>query len=361
MGNLLFFADKLPPHVGGMEVHADYFIKHFTGHQRFPLWGVITKDQEGKDLLLREGQKKEIDLKNLPQTVDPKYLFFNSGRWIEELELLRDLFPHAVFLYRTGGNEIIKAPLIHQRISSHPKRQLYWIKHLNSVIDVLITNSHFTEKRLQEIGITCPFVRCVGGVNVSALHPSQSTQKEPIVLFCAARFVPYKNHHLLISVIKELVSREHLFKLKLAGDGPNLEEIKNEVSRNNLSSFVEFLGSLGNEEVCNEIANASVYIQLSGDQITKVPGGSYVHAEGMGRSILEAITAGTFVVAGKSGALDEIVTPHSGILVDLDSAQHIADCLEELLLNLPPRREVINDFDWENIFKRYEKVFTSHG
>ena len=81
--NILFFADRLPPLIGGMEMHARYFIEYFTHHQRFPLVGVITKDCEGNDSLLSSGP---IDIHDLPKHFDPSVIFFNSGRWIEELE-----------------------------------------------------------------------------------------------------------------------------------------------------------------------------------------------------------------------------------------------------------------------------------
>ena len=70
---------------------------------------------------------------------------------------IRNLFPKAYFLYRTGGNEILKAPLIHHEIPDHSLRQSYWAEMINRSIDLLITNSAYTEKRLCEIGIACPF------------------------------------------------------------------------------------------------------------------------------------------------------------------------------------------------------------
>ncbi len=355
--NLLFFADRLPPFVGGMEMHGYYFIEYFTNHPRFPLSGIITKDLEGKDLLISKEGSHSIDIKDLPDLYDLDFVFFNSGRWIENFNQIRGSFPKAIFLYRTGGNEILKAPLIDKSLTNHSLRQSYWVSTLNNSIDLLITNSFYTETRLRKMGITCRFERCVGGVNASALKLSElSTHHESLTIFCAARFVPYKNHTLLLSVIHELILRGHNLKVRLAGDGPLLKQIKEQVVRDNLTSVVEFLGVINNEEVCREIYQANIYMQLSADQITEVPGGSYVHSEGMGRSILEALTAGTFVIAGRSGALSEIVTVDRGILVELNDLEKLINKVESIIKFPPPKLSYLNNFGWENFFKRYEEL-----
>lgn len=353
--NILFFADRLPPLPGGMEVHAGYFIDHFTNHPQFPLSGVITKNAKGDNCLIKREDKVPIDIKDFP-CFSPSFVFFNSGRWIEELKQIRKILPKTIFLYRTGGNEIIKAPLIHNQISDHSSRQAYWASTLNETIDLMITNSAYTEVRLHAVGLTCPFVRVVGGVNTAALKAQKISNKKPITIFCAARFVPYKNHSLLISLIHELSLRGHDLILRLAGDGPLLAKTQEQVKKYNLGSIVKFLGVLDNKQTCQEIAQTHIYMQLSADQVTEVPGGTYIHSEGMGRSILEALTAGTFVIAGNSGALSEVVTKDRGLVVDLDNIGQITEKVENILKNLPLRQPFINDYCWANIFKRYEKL-----
>ncbi len=354
--NIVFFADRLPPLIGGMEMHADYFIKHFSGHLEFPLVSIITKDSQGRDCLKSKEGRTLVDIEKLLRQLEPQIVFFNSGRWIEELGEIRRWLPMAAFFYRTGGNEILKAPT-HGEIPSHTLRQSFWSKQINHSINQMITNSNYTENRLREVGITCPFARCVGGVNTLALKPSKSQSKNHITVFCAARFVPYKNHALLLTVVHKLVLRGYHFRVKLAGDGPLLEQAQKQVIRDNLGSVVEFMGVLSNNEVCHEIAQADIYMQLSEDLVTEVPGGSYIHSEGMGRSILEALAAGTFVVAGRSGALPEIVTQDRGLLVELDNVEVITDKIS-ILLNKPPQRLPFSEhYSWGNLFNRYEILF----
>ncbi|MFO0646056.1 MAG: glycosyltransferase [Polyangiales bacterium] len=355
--SVLLFADRLPPLVGGMEMHARYFIEHFATDVRFPLGGVVTRDALGRDCLAHRDDREPIDLAALPERFEPAIVFFNSGRWIEDLPRLRAAFPEAAFVYRTGGNEIVKAPLERAPISEHAARQAFWTNVLNSTIDLLITNSAFTESRLRALGLRCAFARCVGGVNTVALQSVERPDDPHTTFFCAARFVPYKNHALMLDVVRALASRALDVRVRLAGDGPLLDDTRARVRRLGLEDRVAFLGVLDNEAVCHEIARADIYLQLSADQLTEVPGGTYLHAEGMGRSILEAISAGTFVVAGRSGALPEVVTQTRGLLVDLDDAGAIADQVERLL-RAPRRRPASTDeYAWARVFGRYEQLW----
>lgn len=356
--NILFFADRLPPCIGGMEMHAQYFIEHFTNHLLFPLVGIVTKNEENKDFLVINESKIPIKILDLPKLVNPSIIFFNSGRWIEELEAIRELFPQATFVYRTGGNEILKASLIHKQILNHSERQAFWARTLNQTINLLITNSEYTESRLTSLGITCPFMRCVGGVNNSFLSGSGRSPDPERTIFCAARFVSYKNHERLVMVFHKLLMQGHSIRLKLAGDGPLLERIQEQVLQMGIAPFVDFLGVLSNEETCQEIAEANIYMQLSSDKITEVPGGSYVHSECMGRSILEALTAGTFVIAGKGGALGEIVTEERGLLVEIDQVEKMTNQIDQVLRRPLKRLPFLSEFSWSNIFRRYEEALS---
>ncbi|MBK8262667.1 MAG: glycosyltransferase family 4 protein [Nannocystis sp.] len=359
---VLLFADRLPPLTGGMEMHARYFIEHFQGHAHYPLLGVVTRDEAQRDCLLVGAKRVPQDLRTIVRSLaaEPAIVFFNSGRWIEDIVALRAALPSALFVYRTGGNEILKASLDRHTIAVHDDRQRYWVDRINGCVDVLITNSAFTEERLESIGVRRErFVRCVGGVNVAALRTQEHRPDRPgpPVIFCAARFVPYKNHGLLLDAFAALMRQGIGFRLRLAGDGPLLDDAQVQARRLGLGSCVEFLGLLTNEQVCELMVDAEAYVQLSSDFITQVPGGSYVHSEGMGRSILEALSCGTYVIAARSGALPEIVTPDRGMLVDLGLPDAVADAIAPMLRSPPTRPEPHDFYSWERYFARYERCW----
>ena len=194
MSPILLFADRLPPLIGGMEMHAGAFIDHFTDHPRFSLAGVVTRDNERRDCLLEGEMPVPVALRELPHRLDafPAVIFFNSGRWIEDLEELRTVFPSAHFVYRTGGNEILKAPLERLDLAGHAARQAWWVARLNANLDQLITNPAYTENRLDSLGVRrALYARCVGGVDARALAAAKAQSTElkdgPTRLLCTAR------------------------------------------------------------------------------------------------------------------------------------------------------------------------------
>ena len=108
---ILFFADKLPPEIGGMEVHAHYFIQHFYITDEL----IIISHNNGQDVLVNSKYKviQPISIIDFISTFSEEkcVVFFNSGFWIEFFVQIKQLLKKAIFIYRTGGNEILKAPL----------------------------------------------------------------------------------------------------------------------------------------------------------------------------------------------------------------------------------------------------------
>ncbi|MCE5317903.1 MAG: hypothetical protein LLG04_11185, partial [Parachlamydia sp.] len=68
---------------------------------------------------------------------------------------------------------------------------------------------------------------------------------------------------------------------------------------------------------------------------------------------------GTYVIAGNSGALSEIVTSQRGLLVCLDDRNSLVDTLDHLLLHPPARSEHTPIYDWSKLFQRYEAFMES--
>jgi glycosyltransferase involved in cell wall biosynthesis len=121
-----------------------------------------------------------------------------------------------------------------------------------------------------------------------------------------------------------------------------------------LGARVVFLGNCDNETACAEIKTADYYVQFSTDQRTEVSGGSYIHSEGMGRSILEAIARGTFVIALRAGALPEIVTPDRGLLLEPGPLKTLVVQIASLLSGPVRHPRPTNEYDWPIYFNRYE-------
>ncbi len=354
--NYLLFREGSSEEVGGVETHAKYLSQY---------WGkkgnlFCIKHKEGKNIVDYENDGEKHSYEELPGLLEdrPVIIFFNSGHWIEEMGHIRKAFPKAAFFYRTGGNEIPSAPLKDMSVP-FKERQSYWVSALNANIDHLISNSHFTDRRLLELGISPSLLyRISGGVPLERIETLRKRKaelrktlfpKEGIHLLCASRFVPYKRMGLLLKSFS-LLSDD--YDLTLIGDGPDYQELYERYQGN---PRIRFLGKLPHEEVLPYIVGADIYLQCSGNLVYEVPDGNYIHCEGMGRTILEAICSSTYVVATSSGAFSEFIKGRRGVLVK-DDPISIAQAIEEA-----PRKSLKKDphassYGFARVFSLYDDL-----
>ncbi len=362
---ILLFADKLPPEIGGMEIHAHYFVQHFSKENDL----IIISKRNGSDVLVDYDYEiiKELILLDFLKAFENEkcVVFYNSGFWIESFIDIKNVLKKAVFLYRTGGNEINKAQL-NKKISLHSDRQEYWVKTINNSIDFLIANSQFTYKRLIDLGIQNEIITIISGgidsINIKRAIKEKSQTRSLLncndtdkLIVCCCRFVPYKRIDYLLRVFQYLSPK---YKIVLVGDGNLLEDAKIMAAEMNLK--ISFLGRMSHEETLKIIAAANIYCQASTDLVVKVEEGSYIHTEGMGRSLLESICCGNRVVVTNCGALDELINSENGVLINGDEKEFATQI--EHLLSLPPimedsRENYCRRFNFENIFTQYENFW----
>ena len=338
--------------IGGMEEHGwamvewmekkgiEHHIVRFNANQK----GEPRFHVEGMGLMSLSEMKKRLYC---------KVLFHNTGHLINQFADLKEAFPESIQVYRTGGNEVLQARLQNGSVN-HSERQKFWVNSINESIDVLITNSEFTECRYENLGISRKlFHRAVGGTNHPLPIQKQTTSDDELILFCAARFVAYKNHYTLIELMNKIIQNGYRAKLYLAGGGSLLDNVKFQVESLGLTDHVVFLGEITPEEVTEFLTKTDVYIQLSIEENRAVEGGSYIHTEGMGRSVLAAISSATWIIAGNAGALPEIVHGSRGVTVNPLSADDAMQALIQWLGNGCPRTEQTEQYSWDNYFEKY--------
>lgn len=343
---LYFFADKLPPkHYGGVEIHGQAFIDYFSNNNDYDLI-VISKDVKNRDIMF--DNKGLVNIYSLAYNMKTIF-FFNSGYWIEELTNLRIAYPDVKFMYRTGGNEILAAKLSDDK--PYKYRLNYWVDTLNSTINYLITNSLYTERRLSKIGINEVIMhKVVGGVNRTEIQYNKLSNHRPIAV-SVTRFVEYKGINDLVTIFKELP----YIDLYVFGDGPLFNEISNQV-RNIPNIYLE--GKKPNHEVLNYIGNADVYVQCSKDYKKRTGDSRYIHTEGMGRSILEAISLKVPIVVYNSGALSEIVSKDVGVLIEQGEINHFRKAVDSVIKSRDSYYSKTYDkYYFDIFFKEYELLF----
>jgi len=178
--------------------------------------------------------------------------------------------------------------------------------------DYLIANSKFIAGKIKRI-----YNR-----NSDVIYPPVDVDKfEPVLekdnyYLTASRMVPYKRTDLIAEAFSIMGDK----KLKVVGQGPELEKIKRKSTPN-----IEILGYKSGKELKSLMQKAKAFV--------------FAAEEDFGITVVEAMACGTPVIAlNKGGTAETVVNGKTGILFDLQSAESIKNAVLKF-------EEKINIFD----------------
>jgi glycosyltransferase involved in cell wall biosynthesis len=204
---------------------------------------------------------------------------------------------------------------------------------VDACLDIRIAISDLVRARLLRHGTPDSKIRLIrNGLDLQRFGPSRAGagaggQK---ILF-AGRLDAVKRPLLLPDIAEELLRLrgQKDFRFVIAGDGPERDSLMARVRKRRLESLFDFRGYV--QDIAPLLADCEVVILPSS-------------AEGIPMIILEAFAAGRTVVASAVGAVPEVVTSETGVLIPHGPGeiQGFANALHELLAQ-PKVRQVKAD------------------
>jgi glycosyltransferase involved in cell wall biosynthesis len=143
----------------------------------------------------------------------------------------------------------------------------------------------------------------------------RAPKKQVKTLFCAARLSPEKGLTFLIRAVKDLIDNGYDLDLRLAGNGPSLEQLKKLTVELGISSRVYFLGFLNEDEIISELEASDLFVLPS-------------FVEGIPVSAMEAMAIGVPVIATNIAGTSELVEDgKTGLLIRPSDSQAITDAI----------------------------------
>ena len=345
MGVTVFCGD-MSASIGGMQTHCHNITKYLEQNKlldyviyRFPTPGgydcnldrevVFASEQEMFDHIRRSST-----------------LYFNDGWWIERWTTIRNALSDKLFVFRTGGNEFVKAPYTNNDIPLK-ERQLMWRNQINACMDIVISNSRYTTNRLLCQGIDLrKIVTIRGGVDLVECKNNYLNRlqlrnefdlkfntKGKCVFSIVSRFEPFKGIIDILEIFAESRENDNYFLL-IVGGGSEKERI--EMFCSDLLSPNQYciLQETNNSEAMKYIALSNYYINCSHLFQKQSGDETYIHTETMGRSLLEAIYQYVPVIATNVGGTAELFDEFEeiGILLP-DDKSHKAKAIQKILNN----------------------------
>lgn len=370
--------------IGGMETHQKAFITNYvicskSDTIRFPY--VI--ENEGQKYVFHDfrgnsphNKKEFVNLQSLihflTTHISFTYIFLNDGWWIESVSAFKTAFPTCHIYMRSGGNDAELAPWNYGTYS-YTQRRLLWKESINK-LDFIITNSNFSVSRLISLGIDKQsIIKVRGGVNENICSECRANKEklrndlinqlgisQKYILIFATRFVPFKGINIALECIKKSRNRDNCHIL-FVGSGQLLHDIEEWCGANLKDNQFTFIGESSNDNTIRLIAasdilvNTSVYLnRASGD-------GKYIHTETMGRSMMEAISVRTKIIATDVGGTNELFKENHniGYLSSLNEQSMItAFNMIDAIIN--EQTTCVCDYSWDRVFNSYDMMFEIH-
>lgn len=170
--------------------------------------------------------------------------------------------------------------------------------------------------------------------------------KDDVIITTVGRMVHLKGYDLAVDAAKQLKEHKVKFKWFFVGDGPEKENIFNQLNKNNLENEIVLTGAKSNPYPY--VKNADIYVQTS-------------RQEGYCLTLAEARILNKPIVTTNFDVVHEqIIDGENGLIVDID-ANSIAHGIIKLLNNVDLRNNLINNLNNEkkgNLeeFRKFEYI-----
>ena len=229
---------------------------------------------------------------------------------------------HACYRESRSGSMVLASMLAFHRILGT------WTK----TVDLYYALTEFGRKKFIEGGL--PSDRILVKPNFVDPVPVEGTGSGAYVVF-VGRLSPEKGISTLLDAWQILSKHENCPQLKIIGDGPLAEQVKQAATDNDT---IEWLGWQEHNEVQQLVGNAACLVQPS------------LWYEGFPKTIAEAFALGTPVIGSQLGAMEEIIShEETGWLFTPGSANALSEIVNDVFS--------LQDDEWSDIRKKVREEF----
>ncbi|WP_426790105.1 glycosyltransferase [Sphingobacterium sp. WOUb80] len=186
------------------------------------------------------------------------------------------------------------------------------------------------------------------GIDAKFFQSHKENVSNNLRLIFVGRLLKLKNINIIISAIKDLDN----VHFDIIGDGPEENNIRDQIGNLKLNHRIKLLGRLNHEEIIRLLPSYDIFAMVS-------------YPETLGRVYFEAMASGLPVLACKNTGIDGLIVDSvQGFLVDKDGQLQIEEILEHIsknrdLLN-KMKIEAINfaeNYKWDNIAELYKNIY----
>ncbi len=263
-----------------------------------------------------------------------------------------DIYANAFAL---AGAALARVPVrVGSRREVHPSRgrALEGLQRLGyRMAHTIVANSDSGARRLSREGIARERIAVVrNGLDLSGFSLRSSPPRRHRIV-SVARLRPEKAHEVLIDAVARVRPSWPQVSLRVIGDGPREQALREAAGQLGVLDRVEFAGH--SDDVAGELRRADVFVLPS-------------RIEASPNAILEAMAVGLPVIACAVGGIPEaIVDGKTGLLVPPDDAGAMAGAIDRIFRNpaeaeqigLAARRHVEAHYSFARMVAAFENIY----
>jgi len=192
------------------------------------------------------------------------------------------------------------------------------------------------------------------GIEIERFTPNTNIPEnnKEINLLSVGYLLYRKGFHILLKAMKEVLKEYPNTKLKIVGDGMQLEELQRLTKKLDLGKNVEFCGFVPFTEIEKYYQECDIFCNPT-------------LSEPFGQVNIEAMACGKTIVGSRVGALPEIITKDVGILVEPNNAEQLSHAIINLIednekremMGKNARNRVEKYYSWDSVIDQYIKIY----
>jgi len=276
---------------------------------------------------------KKFDIVHLNPSLNTRSLL-RDGLF---LIILRLVGRQQIIVFFHGWQTELESKISHNIISRYLFFRVY-----GKDIDVFVLASRF-KKSLISMGFSTHRVHLFSTMFDSKQVPTTKRKTDPCIkLLFMSRFERAKGIYELLTAFQRFSRDFPMATLELAGDGPEMQAMKNWVNKNELSNSIHFLGYLRGSKKVQAYKDATLFVFPT------------YYGEGCPVVLLEAMAAGLPIITGSTGGIPDIVKDgvHGKLLAEI--TPETIECALKSLISKPDRMIYIGESNYLEAWKKFE-------
>jgi phosphatidylinositol alpha-1,6-mannosyltransferase len=324
---ILALAPDYPPARGGIQTLVHRLVRNTKG----VTWRVVTLAQpHGPEF----DRAEDVDVRRVRSGGGPRslaVLALNARSLLEGFRVRPDAVvnfhivtsPAAVALSKLLRVRYVQY-LYAKEVGGRPRLAAFAVRHAAAVVAI----SRHTKQLALDVGCEPERLHIITpGVDLPTSVVKRTAARHTLLTVSRLADV-HKGHDVLLRALPRILEKVPDAEWVVVGDGPLRQGLEAAAARAGVNEHVRFVGAVSDAERDAWFDSANVFVMPS-----RVPADS-AGGEGFGIVYLEAGAHGLPAVGGnRGGAVDAVVDGETGVLVDANDEDALADAVSRLLLD----------------------------